>query len=422
MDNLTARSHPLRASLSAEMHVRRLPRFTSPCRLVQVVALLGEHSSRPSRAYVAAIARRHGHRVLDGSRYEVLPIGDGVTLVWEGHTEFASITLVREGAFDHPFETTAFGEEAAAIIAEMPGQVIRATQIAIAARDTPLPDRDMLAQWFEPSALTVCTVADGKARIMSDFMLHPDGYGRLLVADLSLEGDEAAQMVVRLQELGNYRNMALLGLPIAQKLTTEVSALEQRLSVLTHEVSERASSDDGLLDELTFVSAELARIVASTRYRMSATRAYAELSLERLRSLHVGAVRGYQTLADFTERRLTPAVRTCESFVRRLEDLQQRAAWTSSLLRTRIDIALAKQNRDLLASMDQRTRLQLRLQQAVEGLSVVAISYYLIALLAYVIYPLTGEKTKPLVMAGLVPIVMLFVWWSARRLRAHLAE
>ncbi|GAA0728258.1 DUF3422 family protein [Sphingomonas japonica] len=420
MHDLSARSHPLRASLSAEMHVRRLPRFASPCRLLQVVTLLGDQAARESRAYVEDIATAHGHRIAPASRYAVLPVG-GFTLVWEGHTEFASFTLIRQGSFGDPFDTAVFDGEAASILIGLPGEVIRATQIAVIRHAGGMPDRAALGEWFDPSALTVCNVAQGKARIASDFMLHGDGFGRLLVEDIALEGDETAQVVVRMQELGNYRNMALLGLPLAQQLTPEVTAIEQRLSALTHQVSERSTSDDALLDELTSVSAELARLVAATRYRMSATRAYAQLSMERLASLAVGAVRGFQTLADFTERRLAPAVRTCESFSARLEDLSQRTAWTSSLLRTRIDIALAKQNRDLLESMDRRVRLQLRLQQAVEGLSVVAISYYLVSLIGYLAYP-AGAEAKPYIVAAAVPVVMLAVWVLARPLRRGLEE
>ena len=186
-------------------------------------------------------------------------------------------------------------------------------------------------------------------------------------------------------------------------------------------MSERSSEDDQLLDELTFLSAELARLVAETRYRMSATRAYAQLSMDRLAALKVGAVRGYQTLADFTERRLMPAVRTCDSFSARLEDLSQRAAWTSELLRTRIDIALAKQNRDLLTSMDRRTHLQLRLQQAVEGLSVVAISYYLVALVGYLIKAVPGLH-HDVAMAAAVPLVLGGVTLALIRLRRRLHD
>lgn len=89
-----------------------------------------------------------------------------------------------------------------------------------------------------------------------------------------------------------------------------MSRLEQRLAALTAAVSERVSEDETLLGELGFLSAELARLSAETRYRMSASRAYAQLSTDRLAALLVSPVRGFQTLHDFTERRLVPAMRT----------------------------------------------------------------------------------------------------------------
>ncbi len=410
------RNHPLRVGLSEEMHLRRPPRFTAPCRLMQLIATLGQGAE--TREHVDALAAEARVIVPPGARYAVLGFGN-VTLVWERHSEFASYTLVREGAFDEPFDPTHFGPVLARVTADLPGEVIRATQIALAAPETPDPDR--LGRWFAEEALVVCEVAGGKARIVSDFRLNDDGYGRLLVLDRGLMGDEAPLLIVRLQELGNYRNMALLGLPLAQRLTPDVSRLESRLAALTREVSERTSGDDALLDELTYLSAELARLAAETRYRMSATRAYAQLSSDRLSSLRIAAVRGYQTLADFTERRLTPAVRTCESFTARLEDLQQRVAWTSEVLRTRVDIALARQNRDLLGSMDRRTKVQLRLQQAVEGLSVVAISYYLVGLVGYVVAGIPALPHATAV-AVAVPLVLLLVALAVRRVHRNLAE
>ncbi len=418
---LTERNHPLRASLSAEMHLRRLPIIAAPCRLMQVIVVLGEHGARHSHAHIAALAKTHGVTIADGARYASFTVDDGA-LVWERHTEFASYTFIRDGAFDAPFDPALFDAMAAPVLAEMPGQVIRATQIAVAAASWPLPDRATLDVWFTRDALIVCDVIDGKARVLSDFRLHNDGFGRLLIIDQGMEGDEPSQLVQRVQELGNYRNMALLALPLAQQLTPEVSNLERRLAKLTHDVSERERGDDALLDELTYLSGELARLVEQTRYRMSATRAYGQLSTERLAALHVAAVRGYQTLTDFTERRLMPALRTCDSFSARLDDLSQRAAWTSELLRTRIDIALAKQNRDLLASMNRRTQLQLRLQQAVEGLSVVAISYYSVALLGYLVKATDGidhEKTMALVVLLVAGGVALGLRLLRQRIGGH---
>lgn len=416
---MTVRSHALRAALSEEMHVRRLPRFAAPCRLMQIVTVTGENTAEAARRHIEGLAAAGEQIVPIAGKYAVLKLDD-VTLVWERHTEFASYTLLRDGDFAAPFDPGRFAPSLDAILADLPGEVIRATQIALVAKGTPAPTPAECEAWFHAEATVICDVANGSARILSDFRLHPDGYGRLLVLDRDLAGDEPAQLVLRLQELGNYRNMALLGLPLAQQLTPAVTALEGRLTELTRAVSERSSEDDQLLDELTYLSAELARLVAETRYRMSATRAYAQLSRDRLDSLAIGAVRGHQTLADFTERRLMPAVRTCDSFSARLEDLSQRAAWTSELLRTRIDIALAKQNRDLLTSMDRRTQVQLRLQQTVEGLSVVAISYYLVALIGYVVgaAPIRHDWA----MAAAVPLVLLGVTLALLRLRRRLHD
>ncbi|AJP74040.1 DUF3422 family protein [Sphingomonas hengshuiensis] len=417
---MTIRSHSLRAALSEEMHVRRLPRFATPCRLLQFVTLLGEGSAEFAGEHIAMLLAAGRALVPASARYAVLEL-EGVTLVWERHTEFATYTLLRPGAFDTPFDPEWFEPVQSHICADMPGEIVRATQIAFVAADAPEPTPADLERWFEPEALIVCDVAGGLATVTSDFRLQDDGYGRLLVRDGGLERDEPAQLLLRLQELGNYRNMALLGLPLAQRLTPAVTSLEARLASLTHAVSERTSEDDQLLDELSFLSAELARLLAETRYRMSATRAYGQLSIDRLAGLKIDAVRGYQTLADFTERRLTPALRTCESFSARLNDLSQRASWTSELLRTRIDTALAKQNRDLLTSMDRRTHLQLRLQETVEGLSIVAISYYLVALVSYIVAALPGTDHH-VAMAAAVPLVIAAVALMVGRLRKRLAE
>lgn len=408
--------HPLRAALSEEMHVRRLPRLAAPCRLMQIVTVLGEGAVSAARDHIEALMQGAAIVVPASAKYAVLALGD-VTLVWERHSEFATYTLIRPGECDAPFDPARFDPVLDTVRAGMPGEIIRATQIALLADENDPPRAD-LARWFADEATIVCEVADGAARITSDFRLNADGYGRLLVRDRDLQRDEPAQLILRLQELGNYRNMALLGLPLAQGLTPAVTDLETRLARLTLAVSERQSEDDELLDRLTFLSAELARLVAETRYRMSATRAYAQLSIDRLASLRIGAVRGYQTLDDFTERRLMPAVRTCDSFSTRLEDLSQRTARTSALLRTRIDIALARQNRDLLASMDERTHLQLRLQQTVEGLSVVAISYYLVALIGYVL-GVVHIVPHDVAMAVTVPIVIACVALGLRWARRH---
>ena len=416
---LLARSHPLRAVLSQEMHLRRLPRLGAPARLLQIVVLIDETARAATTRLVASLREAGEPPLPEDARHALFRLG-GLRGVWERHAEFATFGLILEGAFDDPFDPAAFAG-ARPLVEQLPGPVIRATLIALAPATEGARLAPLAQARFEPGGLVTCGVANGRARIWSDFRLDEDGLGRLLIADAGLVGDEPAQVVQRLQELGNYRNMALLGLPVAQQLTPELGRLEQRLATLTARVADPARQDEPLLEELTGLSAELARLMAETRYRMGATEAYAKIVEERLAWLAVTPLPGHQTLTDFTDRRLMPAVRTCATVSRRLDELSQRAAWTSSLLRTRIDTGLARQNRDLLHSMDSRTRLQLRLQQAVEGLSVVAISYYLVALLGEMVRPI-ARVPHDVVVAIAAPIVVFAAAWHLRRLKRRLRE
>jgi uncharacterized membrane-anchored protein len=131
-------------------------------------------------------------------------------------------------------------------------------------------------------------------------------------------------------------------------------------------------------------------------------------------------------MASFLSRRLSPAMRTCQTIEERQAMLSRKLARATTLLRTRVDVDLEQQNRSLLQSMNRRARLQLRLQQTVEGLSVAAISYYVVGLLAYLA---KGGKEAGLPLppatvtsAAAVPLVVLVIWWIVHRIRAHHAK
>ena len=416
------RDHPLRAALSEEMHLRNLPAFSAPTRLVQIVTLDGEKGTTASRAHVEALCGEHGIALPAACRHFRCRLG-ALDFVWECHTEFSTYTFIRAGAGDTTFGPEDFPGLPTAWLDALPGAVIRATQIALVAADVAPVELDALKSRFADADLVVCRVADGHATIWSDFRLQADSFGRLLVRDDGLVGHEVAHLIQRLLELGNYRKMALLGLPLARRLTPDVGQLEQRLMALTGAILARASNDDHLLDELGYISAELARLNAETHYRMSATRAYATLASERLANLRISDVRGYTNLADFTDRRLQPAIRTCQSFSQRLEDLSQRVARTSSLLRTRVDTELAKQNRDLLGSMNRRAHMQLRLQQTVEGLSVMAISYYSVGLVGYVFkaaHHLVPALDVEIATGMAVPAILAMAFFTMHSIRRRL--
>jgi uncharacterized membrane-anchored protein len=418
---LTDKNHPLRTALTDEMHVRRFPAFTAPMRMTQLVMLTGEQSLTDARKPIEALCARFGAAVPKG-KYAAVKLG-ALQIVWEHHTECSTYSFIKPGAFDRLFSKPVLLELPHEWVTSLPGQVLRATQVALLERACDEPSDALLAESFNMPDLMTCEVQGGEARIWSDFKLNEDGMGRLLIRDQSLQGGgDTARLVQRLQELGNYRNMAMLGLPMAQAHSHTLSSFEQRLAALTREIAGATNDSDEtrLLKDLSGLSADLARITAETRYRMSATRAYAELVMDRLRSLDIRRVAGYQTLVDFTERRLTPAMRTCESFSQRLEDLAQRASWASSLMQTRIETKLAKQNTELLQSMNRRTQMQLRLQQTVEGLSVLAISYYFIGILGYIAKPLTQrfpDMDSTFLLGIAAPVVVVIAWLLIRRVR-----
>ena len=409
------KSHPMREALTLEMHARRLPSLRIPAQVLQIVALLRPDQIGDAERHLAAVPGCDAPGT--GARYQRCRMGK-VEFVWERHTEFCTYTLFAEGKTDPVFSQDLFGSVDGAWLQAIPGEIVRASHVVFI-REEPDSDAEPLDCGFAEDSLVCCNLAAGAARMYSDFKLHAEGNGRLLIIDRGLTGIEPGQLLRRLLELGNYRKMALLGLPVAQSGMSQLEELETRLADLTTAVASAETDAGGLLAELTSLSAQIARLSSETRFRMSASGAYGQLVDERLSALCVEPVRGYLSLADFTERRLHPALRTCTSFSSRLSDLAARAEWASALMRTRVETALTAQNRDLLESMDRRASIQLRLQETVERLSVVAISYYAVGLLAYAAKPLLDASPAVLRWfdAAAVLVALAGTWAMLRFMR-----
>lgn len=417
--------HPMRGTLSEEMHVRVFPAMKSPERICQLVMLSGEAGAADDFAHVSRLCDHFGIAPPpQGKKHFNADLGP-VRLHWERHTEFSTYAFIQHGDFDHPFTEPVLKHIPENWLAALPGTVLRATQLSILKSGAAEPSAEELGQMYRADDLVSCLVQFGEARIWTDFRLHDNGFGWLLVHDRNLAGGDVARLVQRLLEMGNYRKMALLALPMAQRLTPRVSELERELTAITTRMAQGGEEEDKLLDELSTLSAALAQVAAETSYRISATRAYHQLAMERLNELSEQRIQGFQTLSDFTERRLAPAVRTCNSFSRRLEDLANRVGRASNLLRTKINNSLERQNAALLASMNERAKLQLRLQQTVEGLSIAAVSYYLVGLIGYGLNAIrkSGLEFDVTIAEGLsiVPVI-LFVALVVHRIRHRITH
>jgi uncharacterized membrane-anchored protein len=230
------------------------------------------------------------------------------------------------------------------------------------------------------------------------------------------------RIVQRLCEIETYRAMSMLGLMRSRDLSARLNALDPRLSALVSGLDNAEPAPEAALHDLLTISAELESLAVQFSFRFGATAAYEAIVNQRIEVLREQRVEGRQTFGEFMMRRYDPAMRTVKSSESRLQGMAERAQRAAELLRTRVDVERSAQNQKLLESMDKRADLQLRLQRTVEGLSTVAISYYAVNLLAYLLEPLAHRFniSHGVLLAGLVPVVVLGVWLMVRRIRNHL--
>jgi uncharacterized membrane-anchored protein len=427
---------PLRQRLHDEAHARPAARIRLPA-LVLYVAV--RHEGVERGAQWAHLRRLPGHEglpagALDGQFLRLsLP---GGTLKWERHTEFTRYSVVQALPQDCTLGAVGAAPARAPIVEpawlrSIPGQVLVAIELVMLHGDIEgsawvEPAR----RWFGDHPVAASRMGrDGHSAVMTDFVLRADGFERMLVvAPAGTSETRAGRISQRLLELETYRLMALLGLPAAKALLPAIAAAETQLSALTARFEARhaeSSSDEALLDELVTLAARLERATAEGAFRFDATRAYDTLMQQRLAELRESYLPGQQTLGEFLQRRQAPAVATVAATAQRLASLATRVERASGLLRTRVDIATESQNQQLLARLAQGQALQLRLQATVEGLSIAAISYYVVSLLLYGAKALkaAGLPIHPEIAAGaLLPLVVLGVWRSTRGIHRRLAQ
>ncbi|MFL5333193.1 MAG: DUF3422 family protein [Geminicoccaceae bacterium] len=289
------------------------------------------------------------------------------------------------------------------------------------AGEAPVEPDEVSGRWFDGNPLVGAEVAGGAAVALSDFRIGAEGFSRLVLFDRSMAPRQAGRTVQRLLELDTYRVLALLALPLARETAPVLSRLELELAQITKKMTVAHEADEPvLLDRLTRLDAEIEGRESDTHFRFSAAGAYHGLVLQRIEELREGRIPGLQTFREFIERRLAPAMNTCNAIGARQEALSTRVARATQLLSTRVDITRERQNQAVLESMNRRAKLQLRLQQTVEGLSVVAITYYLVSLVGYGAKGLEkfGVPIEPnLATAVCIPIVAVLLALGIGRVR-----
>ena len=421
-----------RIALHNEIHARPQAGIHLPALLTHV-AVLNQGVSRDDE--LSHLRSLPGQQQLAASAtqgYFLRLALDDHAVQWERHSEFTRYTVIQplsgiDARSGHPPDLGAMLATPPGWLAAIPGRTVAAIQVVMlkeSLHDTQAA-LTVAQPWFATEATLIASqMGTGQSCAVTDFRVNADGFERMLVL---LHPDSSAsrpgRTSVRLLELETYRLMALRGLPPAKALTPLLASVERELAELTAQLESPSTSEQQLLDCLIALAARVERVTAENSYRFSATRAYAEIVMQRIDDLHEHPIPGVQTLGEFMRRRLSPAIATVASAERRLASLSERVARTSALLRTRVDIATEGQNQQLLEKLTRGQELQLRLQTTVEGLSIAAISYYVVSLLLYGAKALKGLglPLQPELTAGaLVPVVLWAVWRTTRSIHEKL--
>lgn len=312
-------------------------------------------------------------------------------------------------------------------LAGLAGTVIVATHVALVPADGLDPaDERVGSELFEGNVLVGSAVAGGGARAVTDFRIHRDGFSRVLIRDEGMTPRQAGRIIQRILEIDTYRILATMALPAARTLAPFLNRCEQDLVEVTAAMVGAGEADEPvLLDRLARLAAEIDSRQSRNLYRFSAAAAYYDLVHARVDELREERIRGLQTFREFIERRLAPAMNTCRSVATRQEALSQRVARATQMLSTRVDVSRERQNQAVLESMDRRAKMALRLQETVEGLSVAAVTYYIVGLIGYAAKGLKAgglELNTDLVTGVSIVLVAVLTAIGLRRVRKSVAH
>lgn len=417
--------HPLRRALNDEVHARPTDSLQAPVRL-SYLALMGSGSRADDIAMLTRLVEGTGapKPAADANHFSA-NLG-ALRIKWERHTEFCRYTFYVQGVEKKPFSEPAISLVPKDWLRDLSGQTIAAIHCNVV-RGAKAPDPIRTAEtYFNGNTIIGSMISGGTGRAYTDFRIHADGFGRLLLCDHHMTERQAGRLVQRLFEIDTYRMMALLALPVARKLSPILSEAEVELSEIMSAMQSAGETQEPLLlDRLTKLEASVERQYTDNHFRFSAANAYYDLVQQRIEELREGRIEGFQTFREFNDRRFLPAIATCRNVSARLGALSERIAHATVHLSTRVSVTREKQNQAILKSMDHRANLQLRLQQTVEGLSVAAITYYIVGLVYYAakgFIPKTSDYSPEFVAGCAIPIVLIVVALGLYRFHKSLHE
>jgi uncharacterized membrane-anchored protein len=406
--------HPYRDAVLAELHARPVELVAPNMRVRRLVLAVPTRSGAMGAAIsqFRDFAAAKGYALSDeGSRQYQFSTPDRV-VSWEFHTEFITITwyaaLDDTGNWPDDIGLEALGE----------ARLVGAMRVDM--MDEPvLPERVLPS--FNPTSLCLVSIECGNAQLAADFVPDADKFIRFEFAAGKLSPLRRAITLRRILEVETYRTMALLALPLARQTGPALRAVEMELTDVMTDLSEVETTEavQERLKKLHDLSVRSGQISEQLNYRFAAAYAYGAILKRRLEKLREETLGQGSSLSSFIGNRVEPALATCEAMDKRLVVLSQKLERAVELLNVRISLDMQIQNKSVLDTIAETARSQFRLQHTVEGLSTIAITYYLIGILGYALAgPLEATGwNKTLVISILSPLALVAVFLGLRAIR-----
>jgi uncharacterized membrane-anchored protein len=411
--------HPARASAQNEIHARPIVPLAAPVRVRRVAFLLGQDPQAGESAFQRFAAwcdQANRPRPAPTERRFAFVSGNR-HVTWELHTEFVTFTWISD---IHDWEAWPAD---VGLDVEAGHTVVMAVRVDLL--DLPAITEKALAG-FDTLSLCYSGIENGGAEVATDFVVDADGFTRYEFAAGSLGANARGIIVRRLLEIETYRVLALIGIPLSRSVLPVMSDLERRLARIMGQIGVGATLSDNklALERLHQLQMDVGQMVEQTRYRFAASKAYGRILWRRLESLGETSVREYRTLQRFLKHRLEPALWTFEATGRRQKALTEQMSRTTAMLNTRIGLDIQNQNQAILGSISDTSQSQFKLQRTVEGLSTIAISYYALGILSYMLHAFDGvyDHEKAIAIAVIAPIIVALVWLGMRFVHKRLAH
>jgi uncharacterized membrane-anchored protein len=418
--------HPQRRALNDEIHARPPEQLSAPLHLTYL-ALFSNGNRDDDIGAIQDLINLMGGKALAGDQNHYSADFGAFRVKWERHNEFVRYKFFVSGADPELFANPAINAVPQEWLAKLPGMIIAANHAVLLPKpDGPVRTDQLADDVFSGNALIGSTTSGGKGVVLTDFRIRSDGFGRVIFYDDGLAPRQSGRLVQRVMEIDTYRAMALLTFPIAKSLTPFLQQAEQELLDIIGGMEHATEKDEPILfDRITHLEAQVESRRSDAHFRFAAGNAYYDIVQSRVEELRESRIEGLQTFREFNDRRLSPAMATCRAAFARHQALLERIGRTTLLLSTRVNVTRERQNQSVLQSLDRRANLQLRLQQTVEGLSVAAISYYIVGLVGYAAKGLKAnavDLNPDIIVAVSIPIVVGIVAFGLWRFHKALEK